>query len=520
MDPAYAYESTKNGVSTSTLAPTVAFVRTPGVEGVKPFISTNRSQKISEQLFNEQISDDVVRSLEGTPKITKGSRKKPSIMRYPEEVGTGEVPHVMQFKVFWRWESKDMKEKAKAAKEETSKTIDVLETLKSLISQGMLTTEMIEQSGLSKEQVTALKEVTQNAQLLKTVDPSMNTDLATLLNSNPKQAKLILEETIKSYQTQLGNIDQEVNEGLGKVGGDENERLMIGNRLSENSARTGIGTAGGAFAGAAIGAGVAAVGSSLLGSGDGMGKAMFKGAVVGGIAGGILAKSFQTQAVYDQMISIYLPFCTKINNEDAFSYEDSSQVMAGGAGDLLGSVTSFSDIKNAAGQLVTVGMEAAAKKMNAAGAGNIMTGAVLNPRLEKLFKQKEFRIFNFSWEFYPKNKKEVDQIREIVEAFRYHSHPAMFDSSGKEQNVQIQLRVPGEFEVRFLSTNPDPSASGFVENEYIPKIGRCAITSISLDYTPNGIFSSLMDNSPSAMTLTMQLSEMGILTREVVDKGY
>lgn len=518
MDPAYAYETrTRDGVAASTLAPTVAFVRTPGVDGVKPFMSTNRSQKIADQFFNDQIPDDVIRSLEGTPKTTKGSRKKPSIMRYPEEIGTGEVPHVIQFKVFWRWENKDIAEKAKAAKEETKKTIDSLQTLSGLIRQDILTKEMVEQSGLSSEEISALKELANNTELLKVVDPSINDNLANLLTNNPKQAKLILEETIKSYQTRLGNIDQEISDGIGKIGVDDMERLMITNRLSENYSRsTFLGVDIGTLGAGILGAG----GAGVLGYAFGGAATTIGAAAVGAAAGGIVAKNFKTQAVYDQMISVYLPFCTKINNEDAFSYEDSSQAMAGGAGDLLGSLTSFSDAKNAAGQLVTVGMEQAAQKMNAAGAGNIMSGAVLNPRLEKLFKQKEFRTFNFSWEFYPRNKKEVEQIREIVEAFRYHSHPAMFDSSGKEQNVQIQLRVPAEFEVRFLSTNPDPSASGFIENEYIPKIGRCAITSISLDFTPNAIFSSLTDNSPSAVTLTMQLSEMGILTREVVDKGY
>jgi hypothetical protein len=505
MDPAYAYTTRNpNGVESSTLAPTVAFVRTPGVSGVKPFLSTNRSQKIADIVKNDQIQDDVMRALEGTPRTMRGSRNLPSVMRYPEEIGTGEVPHVMQFKVFWRWENKDIAQKVK---EETEKTIEGLNTLSSLISQDILTKEMVEQSGLEGEEISALKELANNTQLLKVVDPSINDTLANLLTNNPKQAKLVLEETIKSYQNRLGNIEQEISDGLGKIGPDEMERLMITNRLSENSARTGLGTFAGVVAGGVGGGGAA----TTIGA-----------AVVGAAAGGIVAKNFQTQAVYDQMVSIYLPFCTKINNEDSFQYEDTSQAIAGGAGDLLGVAGSLgTNIVTTASQLTTLGMENLAGRAGAGGAGSLLTGAVLNPRLEKLFKQKDFRNFNFSWEFYPRNKKEVDQIRDIIETFRYHSHPAMFDaSSGGEQTVQIQLRVPAEFEIRFLSTNPSPNASGFVENEYIPRIGRCALNSISVDYTPNSIFSSFTDNSPTAVVVTMQFSEMGILTREVVEKGY
>ena len=516
MDPAYAYTTRNpNGVESSTLAPTVAFVRTPGVAGVKPFLSTNRSQKIADTLKNDQIQDDVMRALEGTPRTMRGSRNLPSVMRYPEEIGTGEVPHVMQFKVFWRWENKDIVQKVATLKEETKKIIEGLNTLSNLISQDILTKEMVEQSGLGGENIAALKELANNSQLLKVVDPSINDTLANLLTNNPKQAKLVLEETLKSYQNRLGNIEQESSDGLGKIGPDEMERLMIANRLSENSARTGLGTFAGVVAGG-VGGGLA---SLVFGGGA---ATTIGAAAVGAAAGGIVAKNFQTQAVYDQMVSIYLPFCTKINNEDSFQYEDTSQAIAGGAGDLLGVIGSLgTNIATTGSQLTTLGMEKLAGKVGAGGAGSLLTGAVLNPRLEKLFKQKDFRNFNFSWEFYPRNKKEVDQIRDIIETFRYHSHPAMFDaSSGGEQTVQIQLRVPAEFEIRFLSTNPSPNASGFVENEYIPRIGRCALNSISVDYTPNSIFSSFTDNSPTAVVVTMQFSEMGILTREVVEKGY
>jgi hypothetical protein len=71
-----------------------------------------------------------------------------------------------------------------------------------------------------------------------------------------------------------------------------------------------------------------------------------------------------------------------------------------------------------------------------------------------------------------------------------------------------------------LSSNPNINQVGFVENEYLPKIGRCALNSISVDYTANSIFSTFKDNSPTAITMTLNFSEMGQLTRETVDKGF
>jgi hypothetical protein len=520
MDPAYAYETrTKDGIAASTLAPTVAFVQTPGVDGVKPFMSTNRStssQKLMQKMFVDQMDSDVMRALEGTPRTIRGSRKKPSVMKYPAEIGSGEFPHVMQFKVFWRWERKDLAETLSNLKEETSKTLKGLNDLSGMISQNNLTKEMIEQSGLSNEQIGALKELANNTNLLKIVDPSLNDNLANMLTNNPNKAKLILEETIKSYQTRLSSIEAEISDGVGRVGLDEDERLLVFNRLNENIAQTGVGEAavsGGLF-GSILGGGLGLLLGGLKGGAIGMGLGAAAGGA--GLAATVGAvKLFQNEAVYDQMLSIYLPFCGKINNEDSFQYEEPSQAVAGAFFDAAGNPI------ETAGQAVNVGIEKAAGAVGAAGAGALARGKVLNPRLEKLFKQKDFRSFSFSWEFYPRDKQEVEQVREIIEAFRYHSHPATEDATAEnESKVQVVLRVPAEFEVRFLSTNPDPGAAGFVENEYIPRIGRCALNSISVDYTPNSIYSSFVDNSPTAIVLTMQFTEMGVLTREAVEKGF
>lgn len=523
MDPAYSYESrTKDGVAASTLAPTVAFVKTPGgmgVDGVKPFMSTNRStssQKFMEKQFNDQLDSDILRALEGTPRTVRGSRNKPSVMKYPTQVGSGEVPHVMQFKAYWRWESKDITEKLENMKAETEKTIAGLNKLAGMVSQDNLSIQMIEQRGLASEEIAALKEITNNTNLLKVVDPTLNDNLANMLTNNPKKAKLVLEETISSYQTRLSSIEAEISDETGKVGLDQQERLLVTNRLNESIAQTTPGQAAisGSIFGSVAGAAAGFFTGGLKGAAVGMLGGAAGGAAIGALAT-VAAKAYQNQAVYDQMISIYLPYCTKINNEDGFQYEETSQAGAGG----------FFDALSSPGESFLQGLEIAGQKiideMGAKDAGAVARGKVLNPRLEKLFKQKDFRNFNFSWEFYPRSKEEVEQIREIVEAFRYHAHPAMDDQSkGNEQKVQMVLRVPAEFEIRFLSTNPSGQASGFVENEYIPRIGRCVLSSISVDYTPNSIYSSFVDNSPTAITLTLQFSETGLLTREAVEKGF
>ena len=87
------------------------------------------------------------------------------------------------------------------------------------------------------------------------------------------------------------------------------------------------------------------------------------------------------------------------------------------------------------------------------------------------------------------------------------------------------MRVPAEFEIRFLSTVPkasfsDMTATGLVENPYIPKIARCACTNISVDYTPQSVFSTFNNNAPIGVIFSISFSEMAVLHRGAVEQGF
>ena len=484
----------------------------------KPFVSSNRfgSGRFTGTAFPEQAGDPVLQSLESTPKLKRGSRNRPSVLRYPVDLGNAQVPHVMQFKAFWRWEAKDLRESLTNAKMESAKNIGNLNTLASLISGGGLDPQSLYSTPLSDEKIAALQEMMNDPNMLKVVDPNTNESMATMLQNNPDKARQVLEQTITSEQSRMSSIESELNNGAGRVGMDETERLQVQDRITTTVAETSAvdAAATGAVLGGAAGG---AVGMIFGGVGAVPGAA--GGAAVGaGLAAGAVgaAKAYTNEAVYDQMISIYLPFCNKVNNEDSFTYED---VDGKGVKAMFNALGSPADT---AVQGLEVGGQKLAGLLGAEGIAAAARGVVVNPRLEKLFKQKDFRNFSFSWEFYPRNQTEVQSIRDIIETFRYHAHPARDEQlvGEKESNVQIILRVPAEFEVRFLSSNPNMNQAGFVENEYLPRIGRCSLASISVDYTPNSLFSTFIDNSPTAITMTLNFTEMGILTRETVDKGY
>lgn len=483
----------------------------------KPFISTNRTANYTKEFFNSQLTDPVARALEGTPKTTRGSRSRPSVMKYPVNLGNAEVPHVMQFKIFWRWENKDIESGLQGMKAESAKRIGNLNTLASLVEGGELTEDMLLKSPLSGQQAAAFSELLQDTNYTKLVDPNVDDNMATLLQNNPGKAKAILEQAIVAEQNRISSIESEIQSSDGgKITLDEDERLNVQDRISRSLSQDFVSVNTGQDSGNSSFFSTAGFWATLLGN-PLLGNALYAAdrALNMDVNAASVLKIATNEPVYDQMVSVYLPFCTKVNNEDSFMYDDTSQMFAAGAVNFLNNPLDTS------AQAVRALIQGSLDKI-APGTVGVGTGKVINPRLEKLFKQKDFRNFSFSWEFYPRNRTEVDEIRNIIETFRYHSHPARDEEviGTDDSEVLIVLRVPAEFEIRFLSSNPDINQVGFVENEYLPRIGRCALTSVSVDYTPNSIFSTFTDNSPTAITMTLNFSEMGVLTRDTVDKGY
>ena len=75
-------------------------------------------------LANDTNQNSGVAGLENF-KPRNGSRTKPLVMRFPQEIGLpkGNIPHVMQFKIYWRWEDKNLKAAGEKLKGESEATL-------------------------------------------------------------------------------------------------------------------------------------------------------------------------------------------------------------------------------------------------------------------------------------------------------------------------------------------------------------------------------------------------------------
>ncbi len=448
------------------------------------FSSSNRPTGPSSISPSNQF-DDISSLLENTPKKRRGSKEKPSVIKFPLEIGTGEVPHVMQFKVFWRWPRPQFI-KANSVKLENEKKLQIDKTTLGAFQIAENLTEPVLAIG------------------------SQTIDI--------KSAKLAAEQNVSNTTKVLRDIQSEIDRGDGRIVLSEDDEKQRNLGMKVASIRDGIGDGlindAGSF-GVKVSVGVASLAVPTLApvlkpvadNSKSIAKVVHQGII----------DTVVNLAVFDQMVSIYLPVCTKINNEDTFQYEEAE----------MKTLNALSDIVNG-GSVVDSVVQAGSLAIDAKYGDSVrqaktaLRGTVVNPRLEKLFKSKDFRSFSFAWEFYPKSKKETEIIKDIIETFRYHAHPSVAEQimGEKDSNVEIMLRVPAEFEIRFLSTNPNPSLGGFVDNEYIPKITRCVINSVSVDYTPQGLFATFEDNAPVAITLTISVTEIEVLLRDKIESGY
>lgn len=199
-------------------------------------------------------------------------------------------------------------------------------------------------------------------------------------------------------------------------------------------------------------------------------------------------REVQNQAV----IALYMPETMSFTNEATY---DGSTTLASAAGSLplvgglIRSVTSTLNDNDA--------LKLGLNKM----------GYVFNPQKQMLFQGIEFRQFNMSFTFTPYSSKEAQDVKEIIKLFRKWSAPQKTSSFGG-----MFFNPPAVFQVDFKFNNS--------QNLNIPKLKDCVITSVEVNYAPNGMWSAHSDGAPVQTTVTLALQEMDLVDRSDIENGY
>jgi hypothetical protein len=267
-----------------------------------------------------------------------------------------------------------------------------------------------------------------------------------------------------------------------------------------------------AAAGAAAGVAVTALASGAAGA---FGKTGATAKVVSKVAGGVsgvavgatmaasdILKKDTTYRISDA-IALYIDGPPTVKYSMNYANKELGTLLGVLSGSVEGSMKGVGEAGAATGA-------ALAKLPGAFGAADVgaalsaSSGTALNPFKETVFESVDFRSFAFKYKFFPKNKKESDDVYSIINTFKFHMHPEM--SEGK-----LFFIYPSEFNISYYF--------GSEGNGYFYKFATCVLENMDVSYGGEQ-FSSFRDGSPTEINMSLTFRELEILTKDMVREGY
>lgn len=213
---------------------------------------------------------------------------------------------------------------------------------------------------------------------------------------------------------------------------------------------------------------------------------------------------------------VVLPMPNDHNLKTSVFYRDVDQTMLTRGGDMLNAARAG----GLASDLATMGKNATLSALvNLIKSDATNTDALLaeerlaiNPKKEVMYQSFDFRSFQFTFQFAPKSLEESRMVNEIIETFRYYSLPEI--SPGK-----LFYIFPSEFEISFMK--------GQKENPNIPRVATTVLRSVNVNYSPNGVWATLPNGAPVALTMNLDFMELELIDRKriynpesIVTSGY
>ena len=142
-----------------------------------------------------------------------------------------------------------------------------------------------------------------------------------------------------------------------------------------------------------------------------------------------------------------------------------------------------------------------------------------NPRKQLMFREPVSRKFEFNFNLSPRNESESAKAYEIIQTFKKHAYPTLNEVVGSG----AYYTFPPEFEIKYYTLAKDAEGNYTipVENDFINKIGRCALREINVDYASSGSFSTFENGAPTNMILSLTFEEMELLDSGLIsDHGF
>ena len=278
---------------------------------------------------------------------------------------------------------------------------------------------------------------------------------------------------------------------------------LVGMKLSEGQvmfASAGEGIIGGGVGGAIVG-------------GD-VGGAVKGAAVVGGLSAlGVAAVGSQTSNFSRQQkrlataIAMHIPNTLSIRYGTNWGDEETKNfAMVAAGGEAIMKAVQAGKVDQLTGPAKTIAAAIALEKVPGAAAVSATSGLAANPRKEQVFKSVDFRTFQFEYQFFPRSPEEAQNVLNIIYQFKLHMHPEFKDSSN------FLYIYPSEFDIYYYQ--------GTTENMNVHRHTSCVLTEMTVNYSPQGQFTSFDNGMPTQINIQLSFRELALLTKEKIQDGF
>ena len=180
----------------------------------------------------------------------------------------------------------------------------------------------------------------------------------------------------------------------------------------------------------------------------------------------------------------------------------------------------------------------------------VMGRGTINPKVDLLYGNTQLRSFQFDYFLSAQSEPETQTLDKIVRTLRKYSSPEITalppgfegatdflggffgSASGQPRasslaDAQMKSGLwfipPAEFLVTFHTIKPNTANASLIsaaENPYLPKIGRCVLSRVDVNYTQQGSYSTFKNGAPTSMFLTLVFNEMRVISQRDVEDGY
>ena len=121
-------------------------------------------------------------------------------------------------------------------------------------------------------------------------------------------------------------------------------------------------------------------------------------------------------------------------------------------------------------------------------------GMVMNPNMELLFNGPQLRTFGFTFKLSPRTKDEAKNVKDIIYCFKEAMAPRAVGSN-------LFLKSPNTWRIKYYN-------QGGTEHAYLNRFKECAMMSSSVNYTPDGSYTTYSDGSMVSYQLTLNFQEL------------